>query len=160
MLRPLKSGAGCFDRVPVVIAKGDGSWADAYAVLCLLERVDPVAGEARASTPAFRSASRKQFLTREISAALRVLCVAAGLDPTMYSSHSLRIGGATDLAQSGGTEVECRLAGRWHSDVWQIYARPCLAMQVASSIRLCLAESVDVESMLRSAGVTNFNAIS
>jgi hypothetical protein len=159
MLRPLKSGAGCFDRVPVVIAKGDGSWADAYTVLCLLESVDPVIGEARKATPAFRTAHRRQFLTREISVALRVLCVALGLDPAMYSSHSLRIGGATDLAQSGGTEVECRLAGRWHSDVWQIYARPCLAMQVASSIRLCLAESVDVESMLRSAGVSNFNAI-
>lgn len=159
MLRPLKSGAGCFDRVPVVVAKGDGSWADAYTVLCLLEKVDPVSGGARATTPAFRTGHRRQFLTREITTAVRTLCVAAGLDPDMYSSHSLRIGGATDLAQSGGTEVECRLAGRWHSDVWQIYARPCLAMQVASSVRLCLAESVDIESMLRSAGVTNFNAI-
>ena len=81
----------------MVIAKGDGSWADAYTVLCLLEWVDPVSGDARASAPAFRSASRRQFLTREITAALRLLCISAGLDPAMYSSHSLRIGGATDL---------------------------------------------------------------
>ena len=87
----------------------------------------------------------RQFSTSDITSAVRSLCVAAGLDPLLYSSHSLRIGGATDLAMPGGTEVECRMAGRWHSDVWAIYARPCLAMQLASSIRLCLAESVDVE---------------
>ena len=58
---------------------------------------------------------------------------------------------------SGGAEVECRMAGRWHSDVWAIYTRPCLAMQLASSIRLYLTESVDVESLLRSAGVAGFN---
>ena len=107
--------------------------------------------------PAFRNATGRQFSTGDITSAVRSLCAAAGLDPLLYSSHSLRIGGATDLAMSGGTEVECRMAGRWHSDVWAIYARPCLAMQVASSIRLCLAESVDVESLLRVAGVVCFN---
>ena len=158
MLRPLKSGAGALDRVPVVVAKGDGSWADAYAVLLLLEQVDPVRRADRHKVPAFRNAAGKQFCTGEITSAVRALCMAAGLDPSLYSSHSLRIGGATDLAMSGGTEVECRMAGRWHSDVWAIYARPCLAMQLASSIRLCLAESVDMESLLRSAGVGGFNA--
>jgi hypothetical protein len=158
MLRPLKSGAGARDRVPVVVAKGDGSWADAYAVLMLLERVDPVRQADRHKVPAFRTAAGKQFCTGEITSAVRALCTAAGLDPSLYSSHSLRIGGATDLAMSGGTEVECRMAGRWHSDVWAIYAKPCLAMQLASSIRLCLAESVDMESLLSSAGVVGFNA--
>ena len=157
MLRPLKSGAGAMDRVPVVVAQGDGSWADAYAALRLLELVDPVPQAGRHRVPAFRGANGKQFSTGDITSAVRSLCAAAGLDPLLYSSHSLRIGGATDLAMSGGTEVECRMAGRWHSDVWAIYARPCLAMQLASSIRLCLAESVDVESLLRAAGVAGFN---
>ena len=158
MLRPLKSGAGARDRVPVVVAQGDGSWADAYAALRLLELVDPVPQAGRHRVPAFRGATGKQFSTGDITSAVRSLCAAAGLDPLLYSSHSLRIGGATDLAMSGGTEVECRMAGRWHSDVWAIYARPCLAMQLASSIRLCLAESVDVESLLRTAGVAGFNS--
>ena len=157
MLRPLKSGAGARDRVPVVVAQGDGSWADAYAALRLLVWLDPVPKVGEHKVPAFRNAAGRQFNTGEVTSAVRSLCAAAGLDPLLYSSHSLRIGGATDLAMSGGTEVECRMAGRWHSDVWAIYARPCLAMQVASSIRLCLAESVDVESLLRVAGVVCFN---
>ena len=159
MLRPLKSGAGMFERVPVVIAAGDGSWADAYAVLRLLEQEDPVEEKRRKSVPAFRADGRRHFNTQEISDIVRNICTACGLDPSLYSSHSLRIGGATDTAENGGTEVECRLAGRWKTDIWEIYARPCLSSRIAASRRLCLSESTDIETLLGQGNVVPFRLL-
>lgn len=51
---------------------------------------------------------------------------AAGYDPIRYSSHSFRIGAATEAARAGlGSEAVKRI-GRWDSDRFKLYIRPHL----------------------------------
>lgn len=46
-----------------------------------------------------------------------------GLDPALYSTHSLRAGGATDLLRAGTPLEIIRKAGRWRSDEVLKYLR-------------------------------------
>jgi hypothetical protein len=54
---------------------------------------------------------------------LRSFLNALGVDPSKYSGHSFRSGGATDAALSGMGDWEIKLAGRWTSDAYQRYVR-------------------------------------
>ena len=158
MLRPLKCRPGQYHRVPVVIAQGDGGFADAYKYIALLLERDDVPSHARGSTPAFSPSSaagleRPHFSPVAVQALLDRVTKLDGLSSDLFKCHSLRIGGATDTAERGGTEAECRLAGRWASDVYAIYARPTLDSRIRISQRLCLVGSVDLESLLVGRGV-------
>ena len=54
---------------------------------------------------------------------LKLLVQRVGLDPTLYSPHSLRSGGTTAyLAAKADPELVVRL-GRWSSDCWKRYKR-------------------------------------
>ena len=44
-----------------------------------------------------------------------------GIDPSHYSGHSFRIGGATSASLAGLTDYEIKLLGRWNSDFYQRY---------------------------------------
>ena len=46
-----------------------------------------------------------------------------GLDPARFGAHSLRIGGATAALAAGLSPAAIRAAGRWGSDVYQVYTR-------------------------------------
>ena len=46
-----------------------------------------------------------------------------GLQTDQYSGHSYRIGGATDAANSGLSDWEIKLMGRWSSDAYLGYIR-------------------------------------
>ena len=50
---------------------------------------------------------------------------AVGEDPSEFSTHSLRIGGATALFAAGATETVIRTMGRWSSDIYRLYTRAC-----------------------------------
>ena len=54
---------------------------------------------------------------------LRQCLIYAGLDPTLYKSHSFRIGGASHYAQLGYSDSQIRLLGRWKSDAFKRYIR-------------------------------------
>ena len=54
---------------------------------------------------------------------VKAVVVAAGLDSTMYSGHSLRAGGATDLFASRVPYYTIKKMGRWRSDAALIYFR-------------------------------------
>lgn len=60
---------------------------------------------------------------------------AAGLDPSQYSGHSLRAGGATDLFTAGTPYPVIKKAGRWKSDAALQYfrARDHVAEEVAAA---------------------------
>ena len=51
--------------------------------------------------------------------------VAVGESPEGYSTHSLRIGGATALFAQGANETVIRTMGRWSSDLHRLYVRAC-----------------------------------
>ena len=67
---------------------------------------------------------------------VKEVALAAGLDPTRYGAHSLRIGGATAALAAGVSPSLIRLLGRWSSDVYEIYTRMSLqsALQVGRAI--------------------------
>ena len=50
---------------------------------------------------------------------LKLLVLHAGLDPSRYNTHSLRIGRATDLAKAGVPEAIIQQTGRWESDAYK-----------------------------------------
>ena len=73
------------------------------------------------------------------------LMSAIGEDPDRFGAHSLRIGGATAALAAGMHPSVIRIAGRWSSDVWELYAR--LTQESACEISRIVGSSsfVDVE---------------
>jgi integrase len=65
-------------------------------------------------TPLFAPLSRA-----DVTRAIKVIAVKAGIDPTRLSAHSLRRGGATTLAQQGSIPgYLVQKHGRWSTDTW------------------------------------------
>ena len=60
---------------------------------------------------------------REATHALRVIVGGVGRDPLQYVLHSGRIGGATQLAAQGDTNVQIQRACRWKSLAFMVYVR-------------------------------------
>ena len=48
-------------------------------------------------------------------------------------AHSFRIGGATELADQGASQLLLQAKGRWASDIGRIYARMTHRAQLAAS---------------------------
>ena len=106
------------------VPPGDGSGADAYAALAMLEAVDPVPPSLRATTPLFSLGVAPRPSTHaDISLAVRRTVAQAGESPAGYSGRSLRVGGATELAARGAPSEAIRLLGRWDSDEYRAYTR-------------------------------------
>ena len=65
------------------------------------------------------------------------LCLnQSGYDDSKYHSHSWRIGGATVARAMGFTSDEIKALGRWMSDAYLVYTRPCLEHQGKLAARL------------------------
>ena len=96
----------------------------------------------RRSAPLF-TLSAGQYLTRaKLTSSLRSLLEATGLTPeqaTQYSSHSLRIGAATEAAAAGLPTWLIQSAGRWRSDTYRRYIHP--PSQALLSVAPALARS-------------------
>ena len=56
---------------------------------------------------------------------IKKLMSAVGEDPAGFSTHGLRIGGATALFAAGASETVVRTMGRWSSDLHRLYVRAC-----------------------------------
>jgi hypothetical protein len=74
---------------------------------------------APASTTADGSPATYDFLATGLHAAL----TEAGINPSLYASHSFRSGGATAAAAEGVPEYLIKLQGRWASCVFLRYVR-------------------------------------
>ena len=156
-LRPLKKkGKGKPPKVPQYIEEHDGSGSDVYYLLKKLEEIDPVPVECRASTPLFRKVSgagaraKYSHLTvKDLRKAQRNFAKAAGrADWASFGAHSARIGGATDLAESGkASEILLKAKGRWASDIGKIYARLTRRALLASSRPMQTARARDLEEI-------------
>ena len=65
-----------------------------------------------------------------------------------FGAHSYRIGGATDLANSGeATELHLKARGRWASDIGKIYSRLARSEQLKGSDLMYKAHGRDLEEM-------------
>lgn len=54
---------------------------------------------------------------------LSSMLAEAGLDPSMFNTHSLRIGAATTAAAVGLPDWLIQVLGRWSGDVYRTYIR-------------------------------------
>ena len=129
-LVPLKKSVA--EKVPILFAKGDGGIADTYSMLERLEKLDPVPKPERKRTPMFRR-GQKALAPRDFLRGVRDFARASGQKPRKFGKHSLRIGGATDLADAGASPLLLQAKGRWAGDLGRIYARMTRRSQLATS---------------------------
>lgn len=109
---------------PLVIGAG-GDYVDAVAEIRNMLEVDP-AGRSDENTPLFRDPATNAPLSYDqIEKVTKELMTAVGEDPSQFSTHSYRIGGATALYAAGANETVIRTMGRWSSDMHRLYVRAC-----------------------------------
>ena len=77
----------------------------------------------------------------DVNGLVRFVARAAGVDPAPFSSHSLRIGGATAALAAGMSPLTTRVMGRWDSDVYEVYCR--LSRQSALRVGAVVASTGD-----------------
>ena len=66
--------------------------------------------------------SARQFINhRSFTEKLKTLIKKAGLDPSLYSGHSFRRGGASYLYSVGGTTLMVQVLGEWSSQIYTRY---------------------------------------
>ena len=168
MIRPAKKAPGQRKSVPLLIAAG-GTLLDPVRAMRQMIDLDPVAEADKASTPLFRRAGRG-IRVSETRSMVQKLMGALGLDPKRFGAHSLRIGGATAALAAGMSAAAIRAAGRWSSDIYQIYCR--LSRESAAGVATVIGSTsfedlergvqfVDEELMLTAAempsgGVSSF----
>lgn len=72
----------------------------------------------------------------DLQAFIKALCASAGLDSARFSTHSLRIGGATTLMKLGFAADAIQKLGRWVSDSYKRYLRfdPSVAANVSAAL--------------------------
>ena len=57
----------------------------------------------------------------EVSRTIKAAAVSRGLDPRDFSTHSVRVGGATSLLNAGVDSLAIKLLGRWMSSCFEEY---------------------------------------
>lgn len=75
------------------------------------------------SGPLFVHFSGAHLTRYQFSALLKKVVQNCGLDPSMYTSHSFRIGAATLAFTQGFKEEEIKSMGRWKSSAYKSYIR-------------------------------------
>ena len=77
--------------------------------------------EAGQDDPAFTFAPNRFISYSSFTSRLKTLLKKAGYDPTLYSGHSFRRGGATFLHACGGTALMVQASGDWSSQCFTRY---------------------------------------
>ncbi|XP_020911320.1 uncharacterized protein LOC110249079 [Exaiptasia diaphana] len=75
------------------------------------------------SSPLFRLTNGLPNSRQALMDFVSSLLLLIGLNPSRYSGHSFRIGGATSASLAGLTDYEIQLLGRWKSDCYKRYIR-------------------------------------
>ena len=77
--------------------------------------------EAGQNDPAFTFAPNRFVNYKSFTSRLKVLLKKAGYDPSLYSGHSFRRGGASFLHACGGTALMVQASGDWSSQCFTRY---------------------------------------
>ena len=67
---------------------------------------------------------------------LKYICELSGLDPSKFSSHSMRRGGATFLSMIGVSVAEIKQRGDWQSDAVYEYLKAPLSVRIANDMKV------------------------
>lgn len=85
--------------------------------------------------------ARNQVLSRsQFSRFIRDSMMAASIDPSGYTPHSLRAGAATRAAIIGRPEADIQSLGRWRSSAYRAYIRPQDQWSATLSAELATAQ--------------------
>ena len=76
------------------------------------------------ASPLFRFSSGRVLSYSLYNSIIKRLIQLAGLDPSSYSSHSVRAGAATQAARAGLGPDSIKRLGRWRSQAYMAYLRP------------------------------------
>lgn len=133
MVRPRKKGVKSRGKSAAVIVR-DGSLLQPVAALKAMIR-----GRNAASTEPLFLWQGRPLTIRTVTRLVRMVAMAAGVDPRPLSSHSLRIGGATAALAAGVPPAAIRVMGRWDSDIYEIYCRR--SRQVAMRLGAVIAST-------------------
>ena len=142
-IRPAKGRPGRGKEVRLLLG-GGGDLIDPVRALKRLWELDPVADELMAFTPLFRM-SGAPLTVAAVRATVKALMGGLGLEPMRFGAHSLRIGGASAGLAAGLSEAALRAAGRWSSDVYQLYARASVEALRAMATVIGSTSFTDVE---------------
>ena len=67
---------------------------------------------------------------------IKIFSTNAGLDASLFSSHSIRWGGCTFLAMCGASVEELKIRGEWSSDTVYEYLKTPLGARIVSDIKV------------------------
>ena len=92
----------------------------------------------------------RPLVSNDVGAWVRRAAEAAGLDPALFGTRALRMGGATDLYDLYGAEGAryIKERGRWGTDIAQIYQAPSAAMHGSLSRTIGDSAGPDLQSLL------------
>ena len=71
----------------------------------------------------FRFEDGKPLTRQRFVKEVRTALAASGIDASLYSGHSFRIGAATTAAQRGVSDAVIKMLGRWESSAYTLYIR-------------------------------------
>ena len=126
MMHPCKNMKHVGGKTCPLVIGGGGEYVDAVWEVQNLLRVDPTPSGRSDSTPLFRDPrTNKPLKYSTINQTVKEVMVASGESPEGFSTHGLRIGGATALFAKGANETVIRTMGRWSSDLHRLYVRAC-----------------------------------
>lgn len=150
MLLPAKKASGQNAKRPVYLPEGDGE-VDAYTSLRrMLDRRGTEPGGAPADDEPLFTVGGEPMRAGYVATLFRRAAATLGLEPAEFSGHSGRIGGATDLFACDAPPTFIQIAGRWDSDLWQIYSRQCVGHTLRWARRAQRCRDADVEGEVAS----------
>ena len=126
MMAPCKNMKHLSGKTCPLVIGGGGEFVDAIQEVKNRLRVDPVPPGSESFTPLFRDPSSGRPLAYDtVNTVIKSMMTAIGENPHEFSTHSMRIGGATALFTAGANETVIRTMGRWSSDMHRLYVRAC-----------------------------------
>ncbi len=73
---------------------------------------------------AFCHSDKKHLTADYLRSMISKVITDLHLSPTVYNTHSFRIGKATDMHRDGYTDSQIMMAGRWSSSTYKKYIKP------------------------------------
>lgn len=117
----VRSKTDTFDEGVDVVLAYNGS--EAFCPFGWAQRVLDEAPDQSPDAPFFQMPDGQAFTYDYLQQCIKTLAVGAGLHDGSFSTHSLRIGGATTLVALGYPRETVQLLGRWASDAFILYLR-------------------------------------
>jgi hypothetical protein len=93
------------------------------AIHCLVSRSQSIAAGEKLGCFLTSVSSKSTITKRSIANFIKKAAINLRLEPKLYSTHSLRIGGACALLAAGQSELVIKLLGRWSSWCFSVYTR-------------------------------------